>query len=297
MTRWQSIPLRQTIDYDCSTLGINGAAIDDRIGTRVGRYHVDALVGVGGMSKVYAATAEDGERVALKIVKPEFAYDDDFRRRFAREAHIAGTVQNPHVVPVLSAGEVDGIPYLAQRYIEGESLEEKLRRVGKISMTEAVRIVSEVASGLHALSEAGMVHRDVKPGNILLDLQERAYVTDFGLAKDTNDVPLTEPGSSLGSLAYMAPEQIRGEAVTPSADIYSLGCVVYECVQGHPPFGEREGMKLLWAHLSEQPAAADQSSPAFSAALLLALAKTPEERPNSCVDYARALADSLDAPA
>jgi serine/threonine-protein kinase len=274
-------------------MSLSSNTVDERIGTWIGGYLIESLAGEGGMAKVYAATAADGRRVALKVVKEEFAYDEDFRRRFAREAHIARTVTNPHVVPVLEAGEHEGIPYLAQCYIEGESLDDKLRREGRISLPDTVRICAEVAEGLQALADAGMVHRDVKPANILLDADECAYVTDFGLAKDTNDVPLTEPGSSLGSLAYMAPEQIRGEAVTPSADIYSLGCVIFECVQGRTPFADREGLRLLWAHLEDEPPDPDRSTPEFSHVLKLALRKLPEDRPATCVDYVRLLAETV----
>jgi serine/threonine protein kinase len=267
-------------------------SVDERIGTRVGRYRIDALAGEGGMAKVYEATSDDGERVALKIVKAEFAQDEGFRRRFEREGRIASTVTNPHVVPVLFAGEHEGIPYQAQQFIDGGSLDDKLRREGCLEEAEVVRICTEVADGLQALSDAGMVHRDVKPANILLDRDEHAHVTDFGLARDTNDTPLTAPGSSLGSLPYMAPEQIRGEPVTASADIYSLGCVAFECIQGRPPFGDREGMRVLWAHLQDEPPDPDRSSPEFIHALKSALGKTPEERPSSCVEYAQALSDS-----
>jgi serine/threonine-protein kinase len=187
------------------------------------------------------------------------------------------------------------VPYLTQPFIEGCSLDDKLRLEGPLEPAEAARICAEVAEGLQALCEAGMVHRDVKPANILLDKDDHAYVTDFGLAKDNNDVTLTEPGSSLGSLAYMSPEQIRGDDVTAAADIYSLGCVAFECVQGRPPFGDREGMGVLWAHLQEEPPEPDHSSPEFAHALKSALAKTPEERPSSCVIYARGLVESAGA--
>jgi len=274
------------------TYEVSEPPVDERIGMRIGRYRIDSLAGEGGMSNVYAVTAEDGTRVALKLVKDEFAHDEVFRRRFAREADIARTVRHPNVVPVLDVGEHNGLPYLTQPFIEGCSLDDKLRLEGPLEPGEAARICAEVAEGLQALCEAGMVHRDVKPANILLDKDDHAYVTDFGLAKDHNDAPLTDPGSSLGSLAYMSPEQIRGEDVTASADVYSLGCVAFECVQGQPPFGDREGMGLLWAHLQEEPPEPEGSSPEFAHALKTALAKTPEERPSSCVIYAQALLDS-----
>ena len=266
---------------------------DERIGSRVGDYRIDSLVGVGGMGKVYLATASDGTRVALKIVKDDFARDETFRRRFKREARIAQTVRNPHVIPVLATGEQDGIPYLAQRFIDGSSLEQKLKREGRLDLPTTVRICAEVADGLQALWAAGMVHRDIKPGNIMLDLTGKAFITDFGLAKDSQGSVLTMPGQALGSLDYMSPEQIRGEPVTAAADIYSLGCVMFECLQGKPPFADRQGMRVLWAHLQDEPpdpcAGRGDTPPEFTVALKAALRKQPEERPDSSVEYARSL--------
>ena len=144
-------------------------APDSRVGTNIGPYRVDGLLGVGGMGKVYSAVGPDGLRVALKVVKEDLARDATFRKRFAREARIAQTVRNPHVVEVLDTGEHEGLPYMAARLIEGQSLEEKLRDEGKLDLRTAVNICAQVALGLQALWAAGMIHRDVKPGNILLD--------------------------------------------------------------------------------------------------------------------------------
>jgi len=266
--------------------------VDERIGTKVGDYEIESLVGVGGMGMVYEAISSDGGKVALKIVKPDVARDRTFRRRFSREAEIARTVRNPHLVAVLDTGEHEGLPYMAEQFIDGSSLDDKLKAEGRLDVQTTVTICSEVAEGLEALWAAGMVHRDIKPGNILLDRGGTAYVTDFGLAKNTQGSVLTEPGQALGSLDYMSPEQIRGEEVTGAADIYSLGCVVYECLQGRPPFGDRTGLRVLWAHLQEEPpdcvGRADLSS-AFVQTLKAALAKTPEERPVSGSDYIVAL--------
>jgi serine/threonine protein kinase len=270
---------------------------DDRIGTRVGGYRIESLAGVGGMAKVYSATADDGRRVALKIVNQQYSRDEMFRRRFEREARIAQTVCHPHLVPVLDAGQHNGLPYVAQQFIDGNSLDEKIKRDGRIDLPTTLRICAEVAEGLQALSDAGMVHRDVKPANIMLDRSEKAYLTDFGLAKDTQGSVLTAPGQTLGSLHYMAPEQIRGDSVSSSADIYSLGCVVFECLQGRPPFGDRQGMRVLWAHLNDEPADPAGASPEFTQALKAALRKEPAERPTSFVEYVRSLRGSVaDSP-
>jgi serine/threonine protein kinase len=266
---------------------------DPRIGSQIGDYNVDDLLGEGGMGKVYTATGPDGGKVALKLVKDDYARDETFRRRFYREARIAQTVKHPNVVPVLETGEVDGLPYMAQRFIDGMSLDEKLKRDGPLDAQTAVQVCTDVAAGLEALWAAGMVHRDVKPANILLDEDGRAYITDFGLAKDTQGSLLTLPGQALGSMDYMAPEQIRGEPVSAATDIYALGCVMYECMCGRPPFAEVQGMRILWAHLQDPPpdprAARPDMSDEFVRVLLTALEKDSANRPQTAGEYARML--------
>jgi serine/threonine-protein kinase len=275
-------------------------AKDHLVGTRLGDYYIDALIGVGGMGRVYKAITRKGTRVALKIIKADFARDETFRRRFRREARIAQTVRNPHVVPVLDTGEQNGLPYLAAQFIEGISLDQRLRRDGRLDMPTTVSVCAQVADGLRALWEAGMVHRDVKPANILLDLRGRAYLTDFGLAKDTQASVLTTPGQALGSIDYMAPEQIRGQPVTGASDIYALGCVMFECLSGRPPFAERQGIRVLWAHLQDEPpdpgAGRTDIPPAFIEALKAALHKEPSQRPGSSVEYARLLSQAAGIP-
>ena len=206
-------------------------------GAVVGPYKIESLLGVGGMGRVYEAVGPDGDHVALKVVKRDLARDTVFRRRFAREAGIAQRVEHRHVVPVVDQGEHDGIPYLAQRFIRGGSLAETLERDGHLEVETAVRICLWVASGLDAVHAAGLIHRDVKPGNILLDEEGVAYITDFGLAKDSQGTVLTRPGQALGSLDYMAPEQIRSDPVTGAADVYALGCVM--CELPHRPAAVR----------------------------------------------------------
>jgi serine/threonine protein kinase len=270
---------------------------DPRVGTRIGEYHIDHLLGLGGMGAVYRATAASGEPVALKVIKDDFARDTVFRKRFAREARIAQTVEHPNVIPVLATGEHEGIPYMAERYIDGLSLGDMLDRDGTVDPAVAVRICGDVAGGLEALWAAGMVHRDVKPHNILLDGEGTAYVTDFGLAKDSKASVLTLPGQALGSMDYMAPEQIRGEDVGAACDIYGLGCVMFAAVCGRPPFGDAQGMRVMWAHLRDPPPdprdLRDDLPPGFAAALLTALEKEPEDRPARASDYARSLAGAL----
>jgi serine/threonine protein kinase len=275
-------------------------AADDRVGTQFGEYRIESLIGVGGMGKVYKARDVDGALVALKVVKEDLARDETFRRRFKREARIAQTVRNPHVVPVRDTGELDGLPYLAAQFIEGTALDRKLELEGRLDLATTVRICAEVADGLQALWQAGMVHRDVKPENILLDLTGKAYITDFGLAKDSAGTVLTRPGQPLGSMDYMPPEQIRGQPVTGAADIYSLGCVIFECVSGRPPFADREGMGVLWGHLQDEPpdpsAERTDISPRFTEALKAALRKEPADRPRTSTEYARSLSEAAGIP-
>jgi serine/threonine protein kinase len=262
--------------------------------TRIGDYAIERLLGEGGMGQVYEATARDGTRVALKLVKRDLARDETLRRRFQREARIAQTVRHPNVVPVIATGEHEGRPYMAQRFIDGIALDEKLQRDGQLDTASAVRIGADVAAGLEALWAAGMVHRDVKPANILLDEHCQAYITDFGLSKDTQGSLLTRPGQALGSMDYMAPEQIRGDSVTAATDIYALGCVMYECLCGRTPFAGAQGMRVLWAHLQDEPPdpwrLRSDMSPQFGRALMLALAKDPDRRPASAGEYVRMLA-------
>jgi serine/threonine protein kinase len=268
---------------------------EDPLGrTRIGHYVIGRLLGEGGMGRVYEAMAPDGTRVALKVVKADYARDETFRRRFHREARIAQMVKHPNVVPVLAIGESQGIPFMAQKFIDGLSLEQKLERDGPLDVAGAVHICERVAAGLEALWAAGMVHRDVKPANILLDEGGEAYITDFGLAKDTQASLLTLPGQALGSMEYMAPEQIRGQPLSAAADIYSLGCVMNECICGRPPFAEARGMRIIWAHLQDDPPdprlLRPDLSERFAQTLLLALEKDPDGRPASAGEYARMLA-------
>ena len=248
------------------------------------------LLGEGGMGRVYRGVDDSDEQAAVKIVKPDVARDATFRRRFDREARVARRVVHPHVVPVVEAGEVDGLPYLVQVFIDGGTLEARIKRDGPLPIGETVRICTAVASGLDAMHNEGLIHRDVKPANILLDDTGTPFIADFGLAKDRDASVLTKAGQALGSMDYMAPEQIRGQEVSNQADVYSLGCVMFECLSGKPPFAHCEGMRILWAHLQEEPpdplAARDDVPADVSWALQQGLRKEPEERPPTATAYA-----------
>jgi serine/threonine protein kinase len=275
-------------------VSLQGPSSDDLAGQSVGRWRIEALIAEGGMGRVYRASSTDGQEVALKLVKSDLARDAVFRKRFEREADIAQRIEHPHVVPVLDSGEHDGIPYLAQRLIRGGSLDDRLEREGALDIDFSLRVCAQVASGLDALHAAGLFHRDVKPANILLDEQDAAYITDFGLAKDSQGSLLTRPGQTLGSLDYMAPEQIRGEGIGAASDVYALGCVMFECVTGKPPFADRQGMRVLWAHLQDDPPDPTPARPdlpaGFAAELRRALEKEPASRPASASELARNLA-------
>ena len=259
-------------------------------GDSVGRWRLGDMLGEGGMGRVYRAVDSTGSEAALKIVKADLARDDTFRRRFDREAKVAQRVDHPHVVPVIESGEVDGLPYLAQVYIDGGSLEDRIKRERHLPLAETVRICTAVASGLDALHEKGLIHRDVKPANILLAEDGTPFICDFGLAKDRDASVLTQAGQALGSMDYMSPEQIRGEEVSAQSDVYALGCVMFECLAGSPPFADRQGMRILWAHLQEPPpdplAERDDVPADVGWALTRALEKEPEQRPPTATAYA-----------
>ncbi|HWH43685.1 MAG TPA: serine/threonine-protein kinase [Thermoleophilaceae bacterium] len=262
-------------------------------GDTIGPFRVERMLGEGGMGRVYYATGPDGGAVALKLVKADLATDDVFRKRFVREADIAQRVDHPNVVPIVERGEHEGIPFLAQRYIGGGSLDDRIQREKELPLVDAIRMCVEVAGGLDALHEGGLVHRDVKPGNILLAEDGTAFITDFGLAKDhdRDASALTKPGQALGSMDYMAPEQIRGGEVNAMTDVYALGCVMYECMTGAPPFADRQGMRILWAHLQDDPPDLREKRsdvPEDVAwAMSRALEKEPENRPPTATAYAR----------
>jgi serine/threonine protein kinase len=271
----------------------SAAAADPLVGRTVDAYLINGVLGVGGMGTVYRATAPDGEAVALKLIKGDLARDNTFRRRFDREARIARQVKHPHIVPLLSTGEYEGRPYLIQRFIEAGTLADKIKESGKLDVETTVGVCRQIAPGLDALHAAGLIHRDIKPANILLDQQGTAYITDFGLAKDSQGSVLTRPGQALGSVDYMAPEQIRSEEVNAATDVYALGCVVYECLCGAPPFADRQGMRVLWAHLQDTAASPTvkrpELPPELGATIMRALEKDPALRPQSASEFAQQL--------
>jgi serine/threonine protein kinase len=268
-------------------------ALEPRPGDSLGPYRITRVIGRGRMGIVFEGTEGDGEPVALKVVTTELSQDEVFLRRFRREVKAAQKIAHPNVVPVLDDGVEGGLPYLVQRLIPGGSLADRVTGSGPLSLEEAVRLLAGAAAGIDALHDAGLVHRDIKGANILLE-GGTAYVSDFGLAKDSQASNLTRPGQALGSLDYMSPEQIRGEDVSPATDIYALGCVMFEVLTGTPPFGGRPSMRVLFAHLQEPPPDLSEQRrdipPAVARAISRALEKEPEDRPSSAADYVTGIA-------
>jgi serine/threonine protein kinase len=262
-------------------------------GDAFGDYIVDEPLGEGGMGVVFRAIREDGAVVALKVLKPALVADEKAARRFAREARAADEVQHPHLIDVIDSGVVDGTGFLAMRFVAGRSLDDRIREHGPLPVEETAQIVAEIGSALDALHAVGLVHRDVKPSNILLDAERGALLTDFGLAKRRDYSMLTAPGQMLGTLDYIAPEMLKGSEPGPSADLYALGCVVFECLAGQPPFGGRSMFEVGMAHLGDAPpdpcAGRSDAPPELSQRVLAALAKEPGERPPSATAYAEML--------
>ncbi|MET9701251.1 serine/threonine-protein kinase [Streptomyces sp. NPDC006529] len=273
----------------------------DLRGKRIAGYQVESELGRGGMAVVYRALDLRLDRtVALKLLAPELARNDTFRRRFAHESKVAAAIDHPHIVPVFEAGETDGLLYIAMRYVPGQDLRAMLDRTGPLSVEDVARIAGQVASALDAAHEHDLVHRDVKPGNILVaggtdsEHPEHVYLTDFGLTKKSLSLTgFTSVGQFVGTLDYVAPEQISGKPVDGRCDVYSLGCVVHEMLTGGPPFQRDDDMALLWAHQYDAPpppsSLCPQLPPAVDDVLARALAKSPEDRWPSCLAFTSAL--------
>ncbi|MGW0865888.1 serine/threonine-protein kinase [Streptomyces sp. NPDC002611] len=271
------------------------------LGQQIAGYRIEKEIGRGGMAVVYRARDLRLERtVALKLLAPELARNDTFRRRFTHESRAAAAIDHPHIVPVFEAGETDGVLYIAMRYVVGSDLRHLLDREGPLSPATTLRIAAQVASALDAAHDHGLVHRDVKPGNILVargtdsDHPEHAYLTDFGLTKKSLSLTgFTTVGQFVGTLDYVAPEQISGRPVDARCDVYGFGCVVYEILAGHPPFRRDDDMALLWAHQYDEAPPLTEARPDLAAqadpVLAKALAKSPDDRYPSCLAFVAAL--------
>ena len=280
-------------------VGFPHAAGNFAEGSRVGGYLLEKPIGYGGMAVVFRALDERlGRQVALKILAPGLAADDAFRQRFIRESRAAAAVDDPHIIPVFEAGEADGVLFIAMRYVGGGDVRSLLHREGALDARRVAAIISPVASALDAAHASGLVHRDVKPANMLLDVRpgrpDHVYLSDFGLSKEAlGATGLTGTGQFLGTVDYAAPEQVGGKQVDGQADQYALGCTAFEMLCGEPPFRRDQGMAVLYAHLSEPPPPITprrQGLPgALDPVLTRVLAKSPQGRYPSCAEFADAL--------
>jgi serine/threonine protein kinase len=266
------------------------------IGSTFAGHRVDGIAGRGGMGVVYRATDLTLDRsVALKLIAPSLAMDPVFRARFERECRLAAAIDHPHAVPLFHAGEEDGLLYVTMRYVEGTDLRELLRANGRLEPLRAVTIVDEVAGALDAAHRHGLVHRDVKPANVLISSRggrERAFLTDFGVCKQRTQLSeLTGTGLAIGSADYMAPEQAYGAEVDGRADVYSLGCVLFQTLTGAVPYDRDSDLDKLWAHAHEPPPDLRDVRPDLPSrlgeVLARSMAKDPSDRYESAGELGR----------
>ncbi|MEA2411918.1 MAG: hypothetical protein QOC77_2479 [Thermoleophilaceae bacterium] len=268
-------------------------------GTEIGGYRILNLLGQGGMGVVYLAdNVATGQRVALKLLTPDLARSSGFRERFVREANYASSMRHPNVIEVFNAGEEDGVLFIAMQYVEGEDLKALLVREGRLDAQRTVWLLGQVASALDAAHATGLMHRDIKPGNVMIahGQPEHCYLTDFGLSKNpsSDSIALTAQGEFVGTIDYTAPELVLGKKADSRLDVYSLGCLFYECLAGQPPFPKERDVEVLYAHIQDPPpritATRPDLPPALDDVIAKAMAKKPEDRFPTCsafIDAAR----------
>jgi serine/threonine protein kinase len=265
-------------------------------GSEFAGFRVERTLGHGGMGIVYLAREVRLDRdVALKVIRAELAEDEHFRTRFRDESRTAASIEHPRVVSVFGAGEREGLLYVVMRYVAGRDLGRLISSRGPLPADQAAALIAEVADGLDAVHAAGLVHRDVKPANVLVgdpgpgDEMPTAFLTDFGLAKIAASTSgLTATGEVIGTIDYMAPEQIEGRRVDARTDVYALGCVLFHAVTGQVPFPERESSSKMWAHMNEPPPPAGRSGHTLDPVIRRAMAKDPGDRFPSAGDLGRA---------
>ncbi|WP_327095672.1 protein kinase [Nocardia vinacea] len=262
------------------------------MGEQFGKYRLDRLLGRGGMGAVWLAhDSETGRTVALKVLAEQVAADADYRKRFQREARLGSSLRHPHIVPIHGFGELDGRLYIDMEYIDGIDLAEMLTRVGTLTPTAAVDFVTQAASGLDAAHRAGLIHRDVKPSNILVGTGGHAYLIDFGIAQSLGQTAVTATGMAIGSWAYMAPERFNG-TVDARSDVYSLACVLYECLTGRRPYGDTDPARQMHGHLMTDPPRVSTVNPAvppeLDAVIARGMAKDQTHRYPTAREFAAA---------
>src|SRR6201999_3557013 len=275
------------------------------VGDEFAGYRVRAVLGRGGMSVVYQAeNLRLSSVIALKVLAPELATDDVFRARFLEESRIAASLNHPHVIPIYDMGSSDELLYIAMRYVSGTDLRQIIKKRGRILPSTAVFLIGQAARALDAAHRRGLVHRDVKPGNLLIERgsddgdPDHVYLADFGITKHAmSRSGLTSTGQFLGTIDYVAPEQIRGTSVLGLADQYSLGCVLYECLTGRVPFEKDLDAAIIFAHVEESPTLPTVLRPDLPPALddvfARVLAKNPGDRYESCKDFMTAARAAL----
>jgi serine/threonine protein kinase len=266
--------------------------LDQRIGTVLGGYRIVESLGSGGTSVVYRAEhVRLGRPAALKLLSPGLG-EADFSERFLRESQLAASLDHPSIVPVYDAGEEDGLLYIAMACVEGSDLKTLLAEEGRLPTPRALRIVGQIASALDAAHARGLVHRDVKPANILVTTDDRAYLSDFGVVKELTSNGATRTGSFIGTIEYCAPEQIEGRDVDARTDVYALACVLYECLAGAPPFHRPSEVAVLNAHLHASPPkltrVVPEVPPELEHVIAKALSKSPLDRYPSAGEFLNA---------
>ena len=272
-----------------------------RIGSMFGQYELRSAIGVGGMGEVFEAYDTVRDRmVAVKLLRAELAVDAGFQERFRRESRVAARLEDPHVIPVHDFGEIGGVLYIDMRLVRGINLKETLKQYGPLDPTRAGSIISQVASALDAAHAEGLVHRDVKPENVLLARNDFAYLADFGIVHTSGDASLTKTGAAIGSSVYMAPERFTGGNIGPQADVYALACLLYECLTGQAPFPTKDLGQLMGAHMLAPPPQPSMIrsglSPAFDDVIARGMAKKPTARFNSAGELARAATAAASTP-
>jgi serine/threonine protein kinase len=276
---------------------------DALIATEFAGYRIDRRIGRGGMGVVYLATDLALERsVALKVLADDLAKEPGFQRRFVGESKLAASLDHPNVIPIYAAGEFEGVLYIAMRFVPGHDLRTLLREEQRLAPERAAKLVAQVGSALDAAHVHGLVHRDVKPANVLMTAQDHVYLTDFGLSKRVaTDSDATRTGMVLGTLDYVAPEQIRGQQIGPFTDVYALGCMAVHLLTGQVPFPVDTEEGKLWAHFSERPPQPSARLPElgkrFDALVEHAMAKRPQDRFATAGELGAAMLAAAAAPA
>jgi Protein kinase domain len=260
-------------------------------GDEIGGYRIEAMAGRGGMGLVYRARQRRPDRiVAIKVIAPELAADPDFRARFEQESATAAEIEHPNVIPVYEVGEDDGLLFIAMRFVPGVDLGGLLRQTGRLPSQRVAHLIAQVADALDAAHARGLVHRDVKPGNILVATGDHVYLTDFGLTKRASDSGgRTKTGMFVGTVDYIAPEQVEGRRIDARADVYALGCVTYQALSGTVPFPRDSDIAKIFAHVNDSPPPLRDIPLPLAAAVFRAMAKRPADRFQSAGDFGRAV--------